>query len=96
MIAIGDGYAGDYSILPPIQFDIYESFGTLSREGAADWTVPATAQKRHQGRLNMLFCDGHVEGLKVQTLYRSKEDRDMRLWNVDNEPHRARLWKSLH
>ena len=95
MIAIGDGYNGSWGVDPPLPYDIYESYGDLAREGGVDTTIPATGRKRHQGRLNFVFCDGHVEGLKVQTLYFSKDDRDMRLWNVDNEPHRERLRRSL-
>ncbi len=95
LIAIGDGYNGGYGVQPPMPWDIYESHGGLAREGSVDTTIPATGRKRHLGRLNMVFCDGHVEGLKVQVQYLSKEERDMRLWNVDNEPHRERLGKSL-
>ena len=43
----------------------------------------------------MVFCDGHVEALKVQRLFFSKGERDMRIWNIDNEPHRGRLRDSI-
>ena len=46
--------------------------------------------------LKMVFCDGCVEGLKAQRLFFIKDERDMRLWNVDNDPHRGRLRDSLH
>jgi len=95
MIAIGDGYNGSWGVDPPLPYDIYESYGDLAREGLGDWTIPPTGRKRHQGRLNIVFCDGHVEGVNVESLYFSKDDREMRLWNVDNQPHRERLGKSL-
>jgi len=95
MIAIGDGCNGSWGVDPPLPYDIYESYGDLAREGLGDWTIAPTGRKRHQGRLNIVFCDGHVEGVNVQSLYFSKDDREMRLWNVDNQPHRERLGKSL-
>ena len=32
--------------------------------------------------------------MEVQTRFFGKDDRDMSLWNSDNEPHRDRLYKS--
>jgi prepilin-type N-terminal cleavage/methylation domain-containing protein/prepilin-type processing-associated H-X9-DG protein len=43
--------------------------------------------KRHEGRWNMLFCDGHVESLKPKELFDRKNQEIRRLWNKDNEPH---------
>lgn len=102
MLAIGDAYWGGGS-LSTHKFDVFESFGQIIREGVGvsdhldgfGFTIGATGRKRHVGQLNMVFCDGHVEGLKVQRLFFSKDERDMRLWNSDNEPHRDRLRDSL-
>jgi prepilin-type processing-associated H-X9-DG protein/prepilin-type N-terminal cleavage/methylation domain-containing protein len=109
MLALGDAYSGGIGWAgaqfdEEIPFNVFESSGELMREGVVktdtgDDRVPAkqklTARKRHQDRLNMLFCDGHVEGLKVQKLFFSKDERDMRMWNIDNEPHKGRLRDSL-
>lgn len=107
MMAIGDAYVGGYieraSLKGPPSYEVADSCGTLTREGQDGWgwfTVNehqkgaldlATGKKRHQGRLNVLFCDGHVEGLKVQEMFFGKRDQDLRLWNADNQPHRERL-----
>jgi prepilin-type N-terminal cleavage/methylation domain-containing protein/prepilin-type processing-associated H-X9-DG protein len=98
MLAIGDSYTFTAKANTS-QFEVTETFGHIMREGPP-YEYPraktrATGWKRHDGRLNMLFCDGHVDGMKVQTLFHSKEDRDLRLWNIDHEPHRDRLLFSL-
>ena len=51
----------------------------------------AEARARHRGALNVTFCDGHVEAIKIHTLFIDKSDDALRLWNRDNEPHRERL-----
>jgi len=100
MLAIGDGYAGGVDVTS--RWDVFETDGEMIREGAAIVLADGsagpkkpTARKRHGGQLNVVFSDGHVEGLKVQRLFFSKAERDMRLWNIDNEPHRGRLRDSL-
>lgn len=97
MLAIGDNYLGAYSMSK--KFGVYESSGNLTREWArppfelpeSKHKVGIPVQKRHLGRLNMLFCDGHVDALKPERLFYSKDERDLRMWNIDNEPHPGRL-----
>jgi prepilin-type processing-associated H-X9-DG protein/prepilin-type N-terminal cleavage/methylation domain-containing protein len=48
-------------------------------------------KQRHNGRFNVLFCDGHVEGLKVPDLFDVGQDRVLKRWNRDNLPHRETL-----
>ena len=40
----------------------------------------------HNGRVNMLFADTHVEGMK-SNLLTGTTDTSRRLWNRDNQPH---------
>jgi prepilin-type N-terminal cleavage/methylation domain-containing protein/prepilin-type processing-associated H-X9-DG protein len=109
MIAVGDAYVSATNspgggVTRTRKFGVYESHGNIARENPSPEFYPInqvgkigkTAYTRHQGRLNTLFCDGHVEGLKVHTLFFSKDERDMRLWNNDNEPHWARLNSPPH
>jgi prepilin-type N-terminal cleavage/methylation domain-containing protein/prepilin-type processing-associated H-X9-DG protein len=42
-------------------------------------------QRRHLGRHNILFCDGHIEGLSFNDLY-STNPEALRRWNLNNEP----------
>jgi prepilin-type processing-associated H-X9-DG protein len=46
---------------------------------------------RHQGRANVLFCDGHVESPKLQFLFDDSSDAALDRWNRDHQPHRDRL-----
>jgi prepilin-type processing-associated H-X9-DG protein/prepilin-type N-terminal cleavage/methylation domain-containing protein len=43
--------------------------------------------KRHPGRWNMLFCDGHVENGKISAFYQLRNEAVMRLWNRDHQVH---------
>jgi hypothetical protein len=39
----------------------------------------------------VVFCDGHVEGPRLQTLFSNHSDGVLKRWNRDNQPHRERL-----
>lgn len=73
MIALGDAYSG------PI-------IGRAAQTALADPNVHPPAERRHRGKLNMVFIDGHVEDGKVRQWYFSNADRDLRRWRTDNEP----------
>jgi prepilin-type N-terminal cleavage/methylation domain-containing protein/prepilin-type processing-associated H-X9-DG protein len=45
------------------------------------------AKARHKGVFNTVFVDGHVEGVKVDSLFFSNLAEDRRRWHRDNEPH---------
>jgi prepilin-type processing-associated H-X9-DG protein/prepilin-type N-terminal cleavage/methylation domain-containing protein len=103
MIAFGDGYlavkigkinqtgiaAPDESMLCPS-----DEIGRVTLIPVGWTMLPEDLKKvstRHRGKLNMSFCDGHVESGKIYSWYFSKDDRDLRRWNTDNQPHRE-LW----
>ena len=48
-------------------------------------------QKRHRGRWNVAFCDGHVETGKTKQIFDAASDDVLRRWNKDNLPHREAL-----
>ena len=53
--------------------------------------LPATAQcaeRIHDRRANMLFCDGHVETMTLKTLFDDTNDVALARWNKDHQPHR--------
>ena len=45
-------------------------------------------QRRHGGRFNIVFCDGHVETLRVSDLFTTRSDAILARWNNDGLPHR--------
>jgi prepilin-type N-terminal cleavage/methylation domain-containing protein/prepilin-type processing-associated H-X9-DG protein len=52
------------------------------------------AQKRHNGQINLLFCDGHVRSLSLQKAFFEDTDEQLARWNRDHDPHRAE-WNLL-
>jgi prepilin-type N-terminal cleavage/methylation domain-containing protein/prepilin-type processing-associated H-X9-DG protein len=63
--------------------------------GGSSGTCPdSLLNRRHSGRWNTVFCDGHIESLKTMQLhYRSGSgvpalDHVSRRWNIDHQPHR--------
>jgi prepilin-type processing-associated H-X9-DG protein len=49
------------------------------------------ASARHQGRINVLFCDGHVESPTLGFLFTDTNDAALVRWNRDHLPHRDQL-----
>ncbi len=46
---------------------------------------------RHQGKANVLFCDGHVESPTLKFLYADTSDEALSRWNRDHLPPREKL-----
>jgi len=46
---------------------------------------------RHQGKANVVFCDGHVESPTLKFLFEDTSDAALIRWNRDHQPHRDRL-----
>jgi prepilin-type processing-associated H-X9-DG protein/prepilin-type N-terminal cleavage/methylation domain-containing protein len=76
MMAIGD------SILGSPRFDRNDML-TPTRIGRA--------MARHQGRINVLFCDGHVETPTLKYVFEDTNDTALVRWNRDHQPHRDNL-----
>ena len=86
MMAIGDGYCGHDNLL----------FGGQSRIWRTYFLPPplkpnATDMKRHQGKANVVFCDGHVESPTLKFLFEDTSDAALAKWNRDHLPHREKL-----
>jgi prepilin-type processing-associated H-X9-DG protein/prepilin-type N-terminal cleavage/methylation domain-containing protein len=95
MIAFGDNgrrTARGYVMTDPlgrIGFEGNVVFGSDEHEQR----VITLAKKRHGSKANVVFCDGHVEGLKFRQLY-SYAEPNLARWNNDNQPHSNLLPKS--
>jgi prepilin-type processing-associated H-X9-DG protein/prepilin-type N-terminal cleavage/methylation domain-containing protein len=46
---------------------------------------------RHQGRVNVAFCDGHVESPSLGFVFTNTSDEALVRWNRDHQPHRDSL-----
>jgi prepilin-type processing-associated H-X9-DG protein/prepilin-type N-terminal cleavage/methylation domain-containing protein len=46
---------------------------------------------RHQGKANVVFCDGHVESPTLKFLFEDTSDAALSRWNRDHLPHRDGL-----
>ena len=106
MIALGDAHLAFISsknLQTYYDLDIPE--GTYSGWGFLDvnhrnlWqqikplntNIIRAVQRRHGGRYNVGFCDGHIESIPRLKLF-SRADETLRRWNNDNRPHRNLLY----
>jgi prepilin-type processing-associated H-X9-DG protein/prepilin-type N-terminal cleavage/methylation domain-containing protein len=76
MMAIGENFNGSIAFM----------HGHLS-DDEKRWN----ASSRHQGKANVVFCDGHVESPKLQYLFEDASDAALSRWNRDHLPHREKL-----
>jgi prepilin-type processing-associated H-X9-DG protein len=49
------------------------------------------AMARHQGKINVLFCDGHVESPALKYVFEDTSDAALVRWNRDHQPHQEDL-----
>jgi len=98
MIEVGDAELQNSSLWPPLDSEysgLPQGTKFLFGEGWISKTAflnfvgrfqsffPAV-QRRHGGRQNMAFCDGHVESIKIEKLYEWSE-QSLRRWNYNHE-----------
>ena len=76
MMAIGETFSGGIDFL---RFDLQHLEQAYN------------APSRHQGKANVVFCDGHVESPTLQFLFENTSDAALVRWNRDHLPHRDRL-----
>jgi prepilin-type N-terminal cleavage/methylation domain-containing protein/prepilin-type processing-associated H-X9-DG protein len=86
MLAIGDSAIGNKDGLNDGLHSITRTAQALRRPNAE-----ARVLRRHGGKLQMLFCDGHVESISVSRLFKSEAAPDLASWNRDNLAHPERL-----
>jgi len=80
MMAIGDSFSGS------IEFPRWKL-----GEGPPDVLTCGNVLTRHQGKANVVFCDGHVESPTLKFLFEDTSDAALVRWNRDHLPHRDRL-----
>jgi prepilin-type processing-associated H-X9-DG protein/prepilin-type N-terminal cleavage/methylation domain-containing protein len=85
MMAIGDGFDGTGS-------ELFQGANFLWRHDSF-WgsNKTSTNDARHQGKANVVFCDGHVESPTLPFLFTDTSAAALSRWNRDHQPHRERL-----
>lgn len=72
MIAIGDSLLGG---------------AFLTRQELSYLDQNGRASSRHQGKLDVVFCDGHVESPSLKSLFGDTNSIALARWNRDHQPH---------
>jgi prepilin-type processing-associated H-X9-DG protein len=72
MMAIGDCFEAN-ALFMRRSIEVFEEFGNVLA--------------RHQGKANVVFCDGHVESLPLKFLLEDTSNAALARWNRDHEPH---------
>jgi prepilin-type processing-associated H-X9-DG protein/prepilin-type N-terminal cleavage/methylation domain-containing protein len=86
MIAIGDGFIGHDNLLLGGMSRIERTYDLP--DGVKD---NSNAKARHQGKANVVFCDGHVESPTLPFLFEDTSDEALSRWNRDHQPHHEKL-----
>jgi prepilin-type N-terminal cleavage/methylation domain-containing protein/prepilin-type processing-associated H-X9-DG protein len=86
MMAIGDGFAGGNAGIQDSWYLLWRTDGVRDEMGSAK-----RSSARHQGKANVVFCDGHVESPTLKFLFEDTSDAALARWNRDHLPHREKL-----
>jgi prepilin-type processing-associated H-X9-DG protein len=86
MMAIGDAFEGGNGIIRGDVWVFWRTYGVQDHLGSTK-----RSYTRHQGKANVVFCDGHVESPTLQFLFADTSDEALVRWNRDPLPHREQL-----
>jgi prepilin-type processing-associated H-X9-DG protein len=86
MMAIGDGFEGGNGIIRDGVLVLWRTSGVQDYRESTHRSFA-----RHQGKANVVFCDGHVESPTLKFLFEDTSDAALSRWNRDHLPHREKL-----
>jgi prepilin-type N-terminal cleavage/methylation domain-containing protein/prepilin-type processing-associated H-X9-DG protein len=86
LMAIGDGFEGGNGVIRDGVMALWRTHDTVDYLGSTK-----RAHTRHQGKANVVFCDGHVEAPTLKFLFADTNDAALSFWNRDHQPHREQL-----
>jgi prepilin-type processing-associated H-X9-DG protein/prepilin-type N-terminal cleavage/methylation domain-containing protein len=87
MMAIGDGFKGGNGVVVDGNY-----LWLLRTYGVEDYLGSTKrSYARHQGKANVVFCDGHVDSPTLKFLFADTSDAALSRWNRDHLPHREKL-----
>lgn len=97
MVAVGDTILVDVSLyfaLGAWSLSAYNGTdSTLGLTAAYDYTGGDRAAnakwlgRRHAGRWNFAFCDGHTENRRIREMFDPRQPDQVKRWNYDHQPH---------
>jgi len=91
-IAIGDGFFGNNGLIGDGSWNLWRSKAATKYLGDAEYAGSTKrSYARHQGKANVVFCDGHVESPTLEYLFEDTSDEALSRWNRDHQPHREKL-----
>jgi prepilin-type N-terminal cleavage/methylation domain-containing protein/prepilin-type processing-associated H-X9-DG protein len=89
MIEAGDGIVGWGSSY----LDGSDEIGLAARAAAPQrFNETQSVMTRHNGCVNVVFCDGHVESPKAVSLFSLTNPASLARWNKDHQPHSELLY----
>ena len=82
MMVLGDGLEGGKGI-------VVDGLTLLRRNDGMRPSPDSTARAvaRHMQRANVAFADGHVDSLRLKSLFEENSDAALSRWNRDDRPH---------
>jgi len=105
LIALGDsilyrGHLG-WGLMGSADIGLIDVWTPQYRSPATPWVLAPASETgtlnrtRHNDRLNVLFCDGHVTAFRREELFNSHDETALKRWNNDNLPHTESLPSNL-
>jgi prepilin-type N-terminal cleavage/methylation domain-containing protein/prepilin-type processing-associated H-X9-DG protein len=82
MLSVGDGFVSYKNTVMDGSLNIGRMAGEIQLPYENN-----RIQKRHDGLINNVFCDGHVDSIKFKKQYVSLAEEDLKMWNRDNKGH---------
>jgi prepilin-type processing-associated H-X9-DG protein len=97
MVAVGDtcvldiaNYFADGFLCLSAYDGTDSSLGLTATLEYPDFNGAANAKwlaRRHAGRWNFAFCDGHTENRRIREMFDPRQLDQIRRWNYDHQPH---------
>jgi prepilin-type N-terminal cleavage/methylation domain-containing protein/prepilin-type processing-associated H-X9-DG protein len=67
--------------------DCFEGNGILMRKATSAFESLGNIRTRHDGKMNVVFCDGHIEAPAIEFVFEDGSDRALRRWSRDDRAH---------
>lgn len=87
MLALGDNFGRAPHGLIRTFYHIIRATPSTPIEPEDSARLDSEVRRRHRGRLNTIYADGHAEGHSIKRLFFSTDTEVLSEWNRDNQPH---------